>query len=627
MGSECDERQDGIIELLSSIKQRTEPRVGYIQFGDFTDSIIKLDDAYFNDFDSDNLVIRDYANVIRELECEGIAEKQSSDLENTVRKALEEFDSVSNSRGRHKKIVLFNECNFEEYRFVQEACNISRIAHNESVEVTVVNVGVLNGNINLQNHSACIVGDSPDRVISIENLQPESFEAVIDEFVDAVCTMNGQTNEPTVDPTEIPTSDPTKEPTEAPTFTPTIDPTIDPSADPSVVPTLGPTEAPSSSPTIAPTSEPTVAPTFDPTADPTKYPSIAPTADPTIGPSIDPIIDPTNDPTADPTSLPTNFPTFDPTEESTTQRPTRQPVPTMHPTLSPVPSSEPTYTPTASPFANTVCSKEKLDIIFLIDNTCTLSDDECYSRQDGVSELLASLKQSTEPRIAYFSFLNAVDEIVSLNDLYFNDIDEDQVVIQDYVRLIKSRSCSSNNVQGSVHLYDAINSALTHFEDNFGEDRHQKIVLFNACETDNGSDESACGIQLTVNGNFVEVTVVNVGTENGNLPSNYMQCLVYDNDERFFTLNDTEANSFEAIMEGFVSAVCNENVPPTQSPTTFPTSEPTESPLESPSNQPTRSPTIEPSTTPSKSPTLKPSRQPTPEPTPRPTYALLCDSV
>ena len=153
-----------------------------------------------------NVVIIDYASEIRNRGCNRVGDTHSTDLENVVNVALEEFNRVQDSKSRHKRIVLFNNCNFEEQRFIDAACDIARIAHGEEVEFTVVNIGVSVGNINITNHTACLT-DAPDRLISVQDTKPKSFVDVIPQFVDAIC----YTESPTVSPTTLsPSISPTK---------------------------------------------------------------------------------------------------------------------------------------------------------------------------------------------------------------------------------------------------------------------------------------------------------------------------------------------------------------------------------------------------------------------------------
>ena len=312
-----------------------------------------------------------------------------------------------------------------------------------------------------------------------------------------------------------------------------------------------------------------------------------------------------------PNIIPTDDPSQDPTISPTTEPPTEYPTipPTGFPTFDPTPS------PTPAPIADTICSEEKLDIIFLIDNTCVLTDDECTSQIDGISELIASLKQTTDPRIAFALFNNFMDIPIGLRDTYFNNIKvKDRVVIQDYVKLVKSQSCNPNVVKGTYNLYDAINAALTHFNETYEPDRHKKIVLINNCDT-MGSAGDPCSISLTVNGDPVEITVINIEVVNSDIDRLYMQCLVGeddDDDDRLFSFKDPPSLSFQNIIPSIVDAVCDENVIPTLEPSISPTARPTSDPTDLPTPTPTDTPEPTPNPT-------------TMEPTPAPLTDNQCD--
>ena len=124
----------------------------------------------------------------------------------------------------------------------------------------------------------------------------------------------------------------------------------------------------------------------------------------------------------------------------TTNSPSTEP--TVHPT------SKPTIFPSPSPITDTLCSREDLDITFLVDNTCGISSDECISRQNGISELIAALKHSTNPRVGYFTFDDlTMQEVVSLDDVYLNNLDiPNQIVIPDYVHTVRRLDCGDDTV-------------------------------------------------------------------------------------------------------------------------------------------------------------------------------------
>eukprot|EP01084_Bolivina_argentea_P111216 198510_1 len=129
------------------------------------------------------------------------------------------------------------------------------------------------------------------------------------------------------------------------------------------------------------TFHPTVDPTKFPTTDPTKYPTVHPTTDPTKDPTKDPTNDPTKDPTVHPTTDPTKDPTKDPTNDPTKD-------PTVHPT------TDPTIYPTESPtrLSCNYKTEYRLDIAFLVDNSCGLNTIECSQQQEAIAELLSTIK-------------------------------------------------------------------------------------------------------------------------------------------------------------------------------------------------------------------------------------------
>eukprot|EP01084_Bolivina_argentea_P029060 53955_1 len=78
-----------------------------------------------------------------------------------------------------------------------------------------------------------------------------------------------------------------------------------------------------------------------------------------------------------------SVPTIEPTSE-----PTRD---TYNPS-EPPPSVEPTWEPTKSPIVDAGCRLSNIDLVFLVDNSCGLSEMECKMQQDGIGEWLAHMK-------------------------------------------------------------------------------------------------------------------------------------------------------------------------------------------------------------------------------------------
>lgn len=149
----------------------------------------------------------------------------------------------------------------------------------------------------------------------------------------------------------------------------------DPTPAPTTNPTVDPTAVPTKIPTSIPTADPTALPSAEPTRIPTKLPTSMPTAIPTAWPTSNPSVEPTSYPTTIPTIHPTDLPSTDPT-----------PAPTGWPTESP------TTAPTPSPNMEACENGGKLDVVFLVDSSIELSEEECADRNEFTAELYTAVK-------------------------------------------------------------------------------------------------------------------------------------------------------------------------------------------------------------------------------------------
>ena len=94
-------------------------------------------------------------------------------------------------------------------------------------------------------------------------------------------------------------------------------------------------------------------------------------------------------------------PSGQPTTCDTLRIPT--PIPTS-PTSAP--SRTPSDTPTTSPIQASCNLAYDLDVAFLVDNSCDLTQIDCSQQQEGIAELLSSIKRSNNPRFMYVKFGN-----------------------------------------------------------------------------------------------------------------------------------------------------------------------------------------------------------------------------
>eukprot|EP01084_Bolivina_argentea_P284305 487210_1 len=101
--------------------------------------------------------------------------------------------------------------------------------------------------------------------------------------------------------------------------------------------------------------------------------------------------------------------------------------PTTDPTKDPTsdPTSDPTANPTLSPINTPNCSYDShfgLDVAFLVDNSCGLDSNECAQQQEGIAELLSSIKLFNNPRFMYIKFGTYTNLTVSLNNNLYNSL-------------------------------------------------------------------------------------------------------------------------------------------------------------------------------------------------------------
>eukprot|EP01084_Bolivina_argentea_P091817 165257_1 len=314
-----------------------------------------------------------------------------------------------------------------------------------------------------------------------------------------------------------------------------------------------------------------------------------------------------------------------------------------------------------------MCSCEnglEMDLQILIDLSC-ISDSECDAYTEGIAELFSSIKgEYAGPRIGVYTFSdNSVDEIVALNNTDYNYINYGDdpsaykiglIGKKALYNMIRNIDCSSGNINGqSTDTMSAINNMMEIFEyeeqiylpslyfetsrrgsitaHDFTS-RHKKIALFSTCIASTGGidENDICTAYSSENNRYifdsdginsgeVEITIINVIAENGNIPSpySYLFCLTENDDGRQFYLgkSDDDGNNYAITydamvdrLECFRNEICD-------NPTTAPTFEPTLSPTTNPTTDPTSDPTTDPTT------------KPTPYPIPPEEPRCTCDNL
>merc|ERR1712061_936029 len=117
--------------------------------------------------------------------------------------------------------------------------------------------------------------------------------------------------------------------------------------------------------------------------------------------------EPTPAPTVDPSIIPTSDPTFEPTKEPT-KRPTRPP----------------SRRPTESPVHKHCYMGFDLDFIFIADDSCGYTEEECDGIMTAVAEYQQLIKGNMSPRFGMVRMTadNAAKLEISLDDATYNDI-------------------------------------------------------------------------------------------------------------------------------------------------------------------------------------------------------------
>ena len=303
---------------------------------------------------------------------------------------------------------------------------------------------------------------------------------------------------------------------------------------------------------------------------------------------------------------------------------------TNYPT--PEPTDIPTYEPTSSPIKKS-CPYEirknlKFDFILLFDNTCALSQQDCNTFLEGVTQIIESVLDYPYLRVQTMQFEQDNDP----KTIVGFDNDELQRDKTKYAQKVRQDGDCKNGGVGKTDLKAALLRAKTQFD--LTDDRIDKVIIVSVCMDED--PDTICGhIASEYNDADIQVWPVNLikASNAGNAVSNkewaqdYLSCLVKNDDEICIGDNQDGINidEFGTIINKCLSPyICLSHISypiittsiwptkwPSVTPTYWPTPEPTPWPTEYPSFAPNNSPTNAPSS--------KPTYWPTPEPTPWPT--------
>lgn len=278
---------------------------------------------------------------------------------------------------------------------------------------------------------------------------------------------------------------------------------------------------------------------------PTDEPSEAPTPKPT---------------TFIPTPVPTPYPTDDSSEES-------------NPILNPTPN--PTPVPTSPPIQDS-CPYEirkglEFDFIVLYDNTCGLSQQDCNTFLEGVTEIVGSVLDYPYLRVQTMQFEENCDPktIVDFND------DELQNDKTKYAQKVRQDGECTDGGNGKTDLKAALLRAGRQFD--LTDDRIDRLIIVSAC-MDEEPREICQDIAARYDEAGIEVWAVNLikASNADNVLSNkawaqnYLSCIVKDDDEICVgdDQNGVNTDEFDRIINKCLSPyIC---LPPVPDPTKWP---------------------------------------------------------
>ena len=290
------------------------------------------------------------------------------------------------------------------------------------------------------------------------------------------------------------------------------------------------------------------------------------------------------------------------------------------PTIAPTPTGSPTDFPTHAPIYERCESLNiPLQVVFIKDITCGLSESECSAQMNFASNLLQKTKgdgsdeHKYTPKVGWIECCASPLIVFNLSDTSINDQKYEatiskQQLINNLYDPIRKRECSAGE---STTKSWCIHSALKMFgNDLFNPNIVKKIVFMTDCGTSNINelgDGDVCENEGILNAFAIDFFELRIGSH----ATNDLDCL-NSNLLLEFQRNDGEItdNGFKTPESISKCLTLQEKIceTPTFSPTIKPESDtPTKYPTASPSDSPTRDPTPYP--------TDSPTRNPTPIPT------------
>jgi len=474
-----------------------------------------------------------------------------------------------------------------------------------------INVFVVIGDhYGAQESSFTCLLNNQNNIWNVQNMTTAGFAPYVNVVGNAMCypvtsvptsvpthiPTESPTHFPTASPTHVPTGHPTSAPTQLPTATPTHQPTAHPTrilpiaqitTAPSKTPTSVPTAIPSRPPTKTPSKTPTAVPTASPTHVPTESPTHVPTHLPTSSPTHIPTAAPTHIPTGIPTESPTHLPTSSPTHQPTlppaklpTKAPTKVPTesPTHIPTASPthfpterptkLPTKTPSATPTMSPTYSPNCTLP-LDIVFMVDISCEISDTHCANMFDFVASIVEYVVGSQT-----YVGLIVYEHYATIEFFFDSDYNDDRAYMAEYIRNLGRQGCGRITRTNALDALEKSILIYTHDEPPNRQYAKNWNIFLPVCQPNEPiSWPSVCQpFMLDLLKTYdIDTLVVASGP---NVTASNFSCLTNSPSELYN--NPTfDVNTYASLLAPIKNEICRA---PTSAPTSPPTSQPTHYP-------------------------------------------------
>eukprot|EP01084_Bolivina_argentea_P275658 470160_1 len=301
-------------------------------------------------------------------------------------------------------------------------------------------------------------------------------------------------------------------------------------------------------------------------------------------------------------------------------------------------------------------SKESYEFMIVVDNSCSLDENECNVQKEMISGLLSKIKSDDDDnKVGYITYGSIGDEAlvhVGLKD----ELNDDTIWYKEWITSSANKYCGGGK-DGETDLYSGTMEAELQFE-IYGEldSSKQKIILINNCKNtnqfcmDKDCNKLLCENARDSDHDYISINIAAAGHDNA-VHEAYFSCL---GDDRCHGRDINDKEEYSLIIDQCMSKICDgddgahdvtpqppkskqwesktwesskqwessktwETTKASEWPTAWPTSKPSTWPSEWPSKWPTAKPTNWPSIWPTNHPTAWPTEWPTQKPSNPPT--------